>query len=249
MDIGYQALHRYLTRKGVLWMATLVACVTHAIPAFAEIGPENFSAYATLTSDYRFRGISQSSRDPALQGGVDFQHENGFFAGVWASTIDFAAEAMRSNPRDIEINYYVGFNDRIATNWAAVVSLVHYSYPDSSFDYDYTEFLAGIRYRDRAGLTVAHTEKVLGHDAPATDYEFDLVHPLGHRLDLSATAGFNDIKGAFGQSYTYWNLGLSKAKGRFTADVRYHGTSNDAQAIFGDDATRDAFVVSVTASF
>ena len=173
----------------MLRVATLVACLTNAGAIYADIGSENFSAYGTLTSDYRFRGVSQSARSPALQGGVDFQHDNGIFAGVWASTIDFADEAQRSNPRDIEIDYYLGFNRRFASNWTAVISVVHYAYPDTSFDYDYTELLAGIRFRERVGLTVAHAEKVLGHDAAATNYEIDVAHALTSRLEMSVTAG------------------------------------------------------------
>ena len=126
-------------RTGALWVATLAACVMNAGPAHAEISPEKFTTYVSLTSDYRFRGISQSERNPAIQGGVDFQHDNGIFAGVWASTIDFADEAVRSNSRDIEIDYYLGFNKRFASDWSAVLSVVHYAYPDTSFNYDYTE--------------------------------------------------------------------------------------------------------------
>ena len=249
MNTGNKTSGRLLVLTGMHWLAFLGVCLTNAAPVFAEIGSENFSAYATLTSDYRFRGISQSARNPAIQGGVDFQHGNGIFAGVWASTIDFTTEAVRSNPRDIEINYYLGFNKRFASDWEAVLSVVRYAYPDTSFNYDYTELLAGIRFRDRVGLTVAHAEKVLGHDAPATDFEIDFVHPLGHGLETAATAGYYDIGGAFGQSYAYWNLGLSKGLGRITADVRYHDTSSKARRIFGNDATRDAVVVSLTASF
>ena len=236
-------------RTGALWVATLAACVMNAGPAHAEISPEKFTTYVSLTSDYRFRGISQSERNPAIQGGVDFQHDNGIFAGVWASTIDFADEAVRSNSRDIEIDYYLGFNKRFASDWSAVLSVVHYAYPDTSFNYDYTELLAGIRFRDRVGLTVAHSENVLGHDARATDYEIDLVQSLGRALEMTATAGYYDIGGDFGQSYFYWNLGLSKQLGWITADVRYHDTSSKARRIFGNDATRDALVVSLTASF
>ncbi len=249
MNTGNLAFGRLPGRIDALWVATLAACLMNAGPAHAEIGPENFTTYLTFTSDYRFRGISQSERNPAIQGGVDFQRDNGLFAGVWTSTIDFADEAVRSNPRDIEIDYYLGFNKRFASNWSVVLSVVHYAYPSTSFNYDYTELLVGIRFRDQVGLVVAHSEQVLGHDASATDYEIDLAQPLGRRLELTATAGFYDIGGDFGQSYSYWNLGLSKDLGWITADVRYHDTSNKARRIFGNDVTKDALVVSVTASF
>lgn len=49
----------------------------------------HFSANVAVTSDYRFRGVSQSAKDPALQGGVDYTHPTGLYLGAWGSTIDF----------------------------------------------------------------------------------------------------------------------------------------------------------------
>ena len=42
-----------------------------------------------LTTDYVFRGISQTDEKPAIQGGLDYAHSSGAYAGVWASNVDF----------------------------------------------------------------------------------------------------------------------------------------------------------------
>jgi uncharacterized protein (TIGR02001 family) len=59
------------------------------------------------TSDYRFRGISQSRLDPAVFGGVDFAHKSGFYVGAWASSIKWIKDAGGS--ADAEIDLYAGF--------------------------------------------------------------------------------------------------------------------------------------------
>jgi len=62
---------------------------------------------AALTTDYRFRGISQSRLDPAISGGIDFAHKSGFYVGAWASSIKWIKDAGGS--ADAEIDLYAGF--------------------------------------------------------------------------------------------------------------------------------------------
>lgn len=229
--------------------ALLVVAMVFSESAAAQDRSFEVNAYATATTDYRFRGISQSDGSPALQLGVDIQHDSGLFLGIWTSTIDFDDEATRSNPRDLEIDLYVGYSRQWSRDWSSTFSVVRYAYPDTSFDYDYSELLAGIRYRDRIGLTVAYSNRVLGHDAAATDYEVDFAHPLGDRFSFSAVAGYYDLDQAFGTGYSYWNLGVSRDFGRFALDARYYDDSGTARQLFGDGAADDALVFSVTFLF
>ena len=65
----------------------------------------------TLITDYRFRGVTQTNEDPAIQGTINFNHESGFYAGVWASTIDGGLDG--STPAltgygDAEVDLYAG---------------------------------------------------------------------------------------------------------------------------------------------
>lgn len=68
----------------------------------------------TLTTDYVFRGISNTDGDPAIQGSLDYEHDTGFYAGVWASSVKFrenagAAAVDTVQEATIEIDYYAGF--------------------------------------------------------------------------------------------------------------------------------------------
>ncbi len=65
--------------------------------AEAQIDSSNFSAYVTLTTDYVFRGISQTNEGPAVQGGFDFHHDIGIFLGIWASNVEFPMDAAQYN--------------------------------------------------------------------------------------------------------------------------------------------------------
>ena len=58
-------------------------------------------------TDYRYRGISQTRFDPALQGGIDFAHKSGFYLGTWASTIKWIKDAGGSS--DVELDLYGGY--------------------------------------------------------------------------------------------------------------------------------------------
>ncbi len=102
-----------------------------------------------LATDYRFRGISQTDRDPAVSGGFDFTAENGLYAGVWGSNIAFGGS--------VELDYYAGYRGKITDDLGYDVGYVYYNYPgdDSDTDLDYGEvygsltfsgFKAGVNY-------------------------------------------------------------------------------------------------------
>ena len=215
--------------------------------AEAQIDSSNFSAYVTLTTDYVFRGISQTNEGPAVQGGFDFHHDIGIFLGIWASNVEFPMDAAQYNPRDIELDLYVGFERSFARHWSANVSLVRYTYPDSSFNFDYTEVGAGIGYRNLVFVNIAHTNDYFSLGTKATDYELAGLYPLARGFEIGATLGAFDIADFIG-TYLYWNAGVSKNLDRFTFDVRYHNTDSDAKNALGNLAG-DRWVFSISAAF
>ena len=74
-------------KAGVFAALTLASAAAAYADDEGAWGP--FTAGVSLTSDYRFRGISQSDRDAAIQGWVQYDHASGFFANVWASSAVF----------------------------------------------------------------------------------------------------------------------------------------------------------------
>ena len=238
--------------KAVRRLCVLAASTAFALGvpmAHADISRKNFTGYVTLTSDYRFRGLSQTNTDPALQLGVDFQHDSGIFAGLWGSNVDFARDSFREDPREIELNYYLGYHRSFGRDWAGSVSLIRYAYPGASHNYDYTEIAIGIDYAEHLFATVAYTDDLYSHGGSAINYEVALQYPIVFGLELGATAGYYDISELFNDSYKYWNIGLAKAVRRLSFDIRFHDTDNTATRIFGDDIAGAAWTFSVSVVF
>lgn len=92
-------------RKTLLATA-LVAALPFAGTAHAGDGP--ISANLTLTTDYVFRGISQSQGKPALQGGFDYAHASGLYIGTWGSNVGWVDDIAKTN-NSVELDLYAGY--------------------------------------------------------------------------------------------------------------------------------------------
>ena len=141
--------------------ATMVLAVVLALPSTAQ--SLETSANVTLTTDYKFRGISQNDTGPALQGGFDLAFENGIYVGTWGSTVDFELTG-NSNPA-MELDYYVGYGGSITEAFSYDIGVIYYDYPTADAtnfsgegynkdrDLDYVEVYGSVGYQD---LTVGY---------------------------------------------------------------------------------------------
>jgi conserved hypothetical protein, proteobacterial len=78
--------------------------------AFADDNPNTFTANVGLYSQYVFRGLTQTNEDPAIQGGFDYAHSSGFYAGVWGSNISWLRDnGSYKNSGSAEIDTYAGY--------------------------------------------------------------------------------------------------------------------------------------------
>lgn len=106
----------------------------------ADSGPISFSANVTLTTDYRFRGISQTENDLALQGGFDAAHESGFYVGTWASNLAGWGTFGGSN---LELDLYGGYATEIS-GLAVDLGVVWYVFPGGLDRTSYGEFYGSV---------------------------------------------------------------------------------------------------------
>lgn len=129
---------RNLTLSGVV-----AACALAATPAMAQEAEDTsgitISGSATVVSDYRFRGISQTDEDFAIQGGFTAAHESGFYVGTWGSSID-----LYSSGSNAEIDVFGGYGGKINDLLAFDVGLLYYIYPGVDGNTDYFEPYASI---------------------------------------------------------------------------------------------------------
>jgi len=82
-------------------------------------------------SQYRFRGIEQTSGSPAVQAGVDFAHKNGFYAGAWTSNVTWIQDLNGANSGTREVDYFLGFKTSLS-GVAVDVGYIRYSFPGNT---------------------------------------------------------------------------------------------------------------------
>lgn len=172
-------------------------------------------------TDYVFRGISQTDRDPSVYGGVDATMGM-FYAGVWASNVDFG------NGTDAEFDIYAGFTPTVGAvslDFAAV----YYGYIDqpSGSNEDYWEFKAAASVPAgpaTLGAAVYYSPEFFGKTGDATYFEVNGEVPLGDsKFALSGALGYQQVKGP--ADYTTWNVGIGyQLTDNIGLDLRYHDT-------------------------
>jgi uncharacterized protein (TIGR02001 family) len=190
-------------------LITRFNCVS-GCPLVATAAHAELTANLALTSDYIFRGISNSNRKPALQGGIDYAHASGWYAGGWASSVDFndGGEAR------VEVDGYLGHAGSAGKlSWN--VGWLAYVYPGASqsLQYDSQKLLTGVQYDLTVaviGLYIDRVRNVFG-SGPATYLETSLVVPLRADVSLDMRLGrqrYTDNAYLSLPDFTYRNLSL-----------------------------------------
>jgi uncharacterized protein (TIGR02001 family) len=207
---------------GVLLFASTVA---HA----------QLSSTITLTSDYDFRGFSQSAKDPALQASLDYDLENGFAVGAWASNIDF--EPLDG---DIEIDFYGSYTGEIDDDTSWTAGAVWYSYPGSDDIQEYAEIYGGLD-KGPVGAKLWYSPDLydIGESAWYLEGNGTIELPQDFSLLLHAGYSFGDAwddfdAGGLGGELFDYSIGLGYALEQFSLALKWTGT--DAS---GDQEIRD----------
>jgi uncharacterized protein (TIGR02001 family) len=170
-----------------------------AAPAKPE--PEfTFTGNAGLFSDYRFRGFSQTDYKPAFQGGIDFAHKSGFYAGNWNSNV----EQFLYNGASLEMDFYAGYKGT-AGDFGYDIGYLYYYYPGSgvagSTKIKNGEVYVGGSYGPVSAKLFYATTNFFSLGAGTSyktsgSYYLDLTgnFPIAEGWVLNAHAGYQDIK-------------------------------------------------------
>lgn len=205
--------------KTALSCVAVVASLLTASTAAAQDAPEiawNLGA----TSDYVFRGYSQTNKDPAVFGGVDLSIRS-VYAGAWASNVDFGDET------DAEVDLYGGYRAEIA-GFAVDVGGVGYFYVSqpAGADYDYAELkVAAARAFGpvTVGAAAYWSPDFFGADDQATYVEANASFSLARRWTLTGSVGHQSLN--VNADYASWNAGVAYAvTDNVAIDLRYHDT-------------------------
>jgi len=198
--------------------AAAIAVATLAGAASAQAPQVSFNVVGT--SDYVFRGFSQTGEDPALQGGVDLTFGSGVYLGAWASNVDFGDNT------DVEVDVYGGYRwEAVGVAWD--VGVVGYFYgPGANSEYDYVEVkVAGSRAIGplTVGAVAFFSPDFFGVDDEATYLEANAAITPADKWTISGAVGKQWLSTS--DDYSTWNAGVGYAlTDNVALDLRYHNT-------------------------
>lgn len=208
---------------GVVLLAT-VCCVAPAAQAV------DFSGSATLTSDYVFRGISQTQGDTAPQVGAKFAFDSGFYGAAWASTVDYG-DAVGS---DAEVDLVAGWNRTFAERWNLDVNLTRFTYPGTRapLNLDYNEIITTLTLDQRWFAMLGWSENVLATGERGIYVEVGAKFPLNDKFRFETVAAHYDLDDAYGDSYSRAQLSAVYTAGSVDLRASGHWTTDSAKRIF-----------------
>ncbi len=230
-----------------------IAAGLQLLPAVA-LGAGSVGGLLAGTTDYVFRGISQTRGGPAAQGGLHYQTDGGWFVGAWASSVnpDYGSGST------FEINLFGGHGWQLGSAWNARLTYVHYMYTDDTpyLDYDYDELIGSIGYRDVLVASVSWSPNTsrysrYGVARDATAYSMDLVGRwnLYGPLAVVGSIGYYDLHDLFGTGYTYGSLGLACSFSHLELEAAYYSTSDPATELFGPEVAGSRWSLTVAWRF
>jgi len=233
--------------KSKLLSTTLVFVATASMAAIVAPGasaqdsnPFSLNASATLTTDYRFRGLSLSNKDTAFQGSFSINHESGFYLSTWGSSIE------NFNGAELELDIYGGYAGQIrdiSTN----VGFYAYTYPGATANTDYYEVYGSVGgsldvVSWTVGANYAFDQDGTGNQDNIYVY-LNTSAPIGDTpFSLAGNLAYED--GAFGTNKWDWLLGLSYGFQQFSLSVNYIDTANS-----GSSAGDAGVIAMLSASF
>ncbi len=221
-------------KKTLLSLAAATVVSTMPVLVHAEdANPLSFNV--SLTTDYRYRGISQSRLKPALQGGADYALPNGFYVGTWGSTISWIKDAgtiagVDTGSAPVEIDFYGGYKGEIQKDFGYDVGLLQYWYPSNKL----SNLAANANTLELYGA-LTFGPATLKYSHSLTNLFGSLDSKGSGYLDLSATfdvsgfsvtphIGHQKVKNWSYGSYTDYSLTVAKDAAGFTWSAAVVGT-------------------------
>jgi uncharacterized protein (TIGR02001 family) len=186
-----------------------------------------------VTSDYRFRGISQTSFKPALQAGIDFAHKSGFYLGAWGSNVSWIKDFAGATDGSLELDLYGGYKGEISKDLTYDVGLITYQYPsnNAATNANTTEIYGALSYSIvTAKYSYSTGNFVANADSSGSAY-FELAanFDLGNGFTLTPHVGHQTIPNQLSNGdYTDYALTLGKDFGNgLSASVSAIKTTSD----------------------
>lgn len=240
-----------LKKLSMLCLAASALATTSAMAWENADGQFSTSASVALSTDYVWRGYSQTDNEPAISGSFDIGHASGLYAGTWASNVDFGDNTS------LEIDVYAGFASEIGdTGIAYDIGFLRYIYPDEN--YGWNEAYVSVSY-SYFSAGVAHSGSVYDSGEDGTYFTLGYDYDLPMNIALSTGIGYYDYDeatilsdGSKVDSAADYRIGLSTELVGFGLDLTYTATDSDGDDIYSglgsDKLTDGRFIFTVSKS-
>jgi uncharacterized protein (TIGR02001 family) len=248
-----------LKSTAALILTSLLAGTAAMAQTTAPTPDYTLSYNVGVTSDYRFRGISQTTFDPALQAGVDFAHKSGFYLGVWGSNVNWLKDFAGATDGNLEIDLYGGYKGAITNDLGFDVGVITYQYPSNNapVNANTTEVYGALTYSIVTAKFSQSTGNFVANANSSGSQYFEVAanFDLGSGFSLTPHVGRQTIPNQANNAgdYTDYSLTLAKDFGNgLTASIAAIGTdAKDAFYKVGrfDNLGKDAVVVGLKYSF
>lgn len=245
----------------------LVAATAPSFAADAPASPHTFTANVGITSDYVFRGVSQTQGGPAIQGGFDYSHASGFYLGTWGSNVSWVsvksfkdstgANVLGTVPykenNSMEWDFYGGYKGSVG-DFGYDLGVITYYYPGNKTSVkgpDTTEVYLGGSWKFlSAKYSHVVSENFIGwydytnnRNTRGSNYlELNANYDLGGGWGVLGHVGHQKVKNVGDASYTDWKVGVSKDIGFGVVTLAYTDTNaKDWAYTWATSATGDNF--------
>ncbi|MGF6419833.1 uncharacterized protein (TIGR02001 family) [Stenotrophomonas sp. AN71] len=223
--------HSAVNSKGM--MAATVAAVAGLLGAGSAQAQVQVSGSAALTTDYVWRGSSQSDGDPAVQAGAKVAIASGWYASAWGSNVSFTPD----NGAHSEFDLVAGWSGALAPDWTLDANLTRYLYPGTGRTLDWTELNTTLTWKQRAWLQVAHSNDALAGGHRGTYAQLGVRVPLHERFRLEAAVGRYWLANAQGPDYLHGQLSaIATLTPAWELRATVHDTDSAAKRLFPGNA-------------
>lgn len=212
--------------------------ITAVLPSAATA---QLTGNVALTSDYVWRGSSQTREKPAIQGGVKYAHESGLYGSVWGSNVKYEPD----NGATSEFDLALGWSGKLAQDWSLDVYFLRYQYPGADVDLNWNEINAAVTWRDNYWVSVGHSTNAMASETTGTYALVGARYPINEAWRVEGTLARYFLDSDYADSYTNGSVGVVWAfKAPFEARLTLHSTDSAAKRLFPDMAgTRVEFAL------
>lgn len=204
----------------LLRLSLVAILLATSIVANDEKSGVSISANLSLTSNYVWRGMTQTKDSPAIQGGVDLDYD-GLYAGVWGSNVEFGDEK-----NSLEADLYAGYRwELFGISYDA--GYLHYAYPNMSNEYNFAEaYIAISKEFEKFGLSAKFYKGIKTNDVdPENFYEIGFSSSV-----LPYDVGFKATYGNYDDIGYYYSAGVSKSFEKFDLSLIYADFNHDVDS-------------------